>query len=123
MKVSELLDPALKPKKSPLDRHHLFPKAYLKTLGITDTITTNQIANYALVEWDDNISISDMAPSEYFPIYARRCKLDELAQMMKWHALPQNWENMEYSPFLMERRKLIAQVIRQGFGQLTDNKV
>ncbi|OKH53901.1 hypothetical protein NIES2101_09130 [Calothrix sp. HK-06] len=55
LKVSQLLDPAIKSKKSGVERHHLFPKAYLKKLGITEVRQTNQIANYALVEWSDNI--------------------------------------------------------------------
>jgi hypothetical protein len=118
MKVSELLDPALKAKKSATERHHLFPKGYLHKLGITEVRDTNQIANYALVEWDDNIGISDKSPSEYFPLYAQRFTPEELAQMMEWHALPQDWDRMEYTEFLVERRKLIARVIRKGFEKL-----
>ena len=42
-----------------------FPNmAYRKALGSTQ-IETNQIANYAYVEWKDNRKISDSAPSEY----------------------------------------------------------
>jgi hypothetical protein len=115
MKASELMDPALVGIKSAIERHHLFPKGYLKELGITGRRETNQIANYALVEWSDNIAISDRSPADYFPEYARRFPEDELEQMMKWHALPVGWEEMEYSQFLAERRKLIAEVIREGF--------
>ena len=43
--VSELMDPAIQAHRSALERHHLFPKAYLETLGITDPRETNQIAN------------------------------------------------------------------------------
>lgn len=118
MKVAELLDPALKAKKSATERHHLFPKGYLNTLGIAEVRDTNQVANYALVEWDDNIDISDKAPFEYFPLYAQRLKPEELIRMMEWHALPEGWEKMEYTEFLAERRKLIAKVIRKGFERL-----
>ena len=52
MKVSQLLDPALHSNKSSIERHHLFPKAYLRKLGITEPRDTNQIANYALNEGD-----------------------------------------------------------------------
>ena len=65
MRVAELLDPALRAQRSTLERHHLFPKGYLKTIGITDIRDTNQIANYALVEWGDNVQISDQSPAEY----------------------------------------------------------
>lgn len=118
MKVAELLDPALKTKKSATERHHLFPKGYLKTLGFTEVRDTNQVANYALVEWDDNIGISDKAPFEYLPDYAQRFNSDELTQMMEWHALPDDWEMMDYIEFLTKRRELIAEVIRKGFEKL-----
>lgn len=118
MKVAELLDPALKTKKSPAERHHLFPKAHLISMGISEVRDTNQIANYALVEWDDNIGISDAPPAEYWPLYASRFDQAGLQQMMRWHALPDGWETMEYKAFLAKRRSMIATVIRDGFGRL-----
>lgn len=118
LSVSELLDPAIKARKSAAERHHLFPKNYLASQGINDLRSTNQIANYALLEWDDNINISDTAPSEYFPIYAARFSPSDLQQMMYWHALPEGWEKMDYLYFLEIRRKQIAQVIRDGFQKL-----
>ncbi len=120
MKVSELLDPAVKAKKSGTERHHLFPKNYLKKLNITEIRDTNQIANYALVEWSDNIEISDSAPSEYLPQYLARFNADELKDMYNWHALTQGWESMTYEDFLKLRRKAIAQVIRDGFQRLCE---
>jgi len=41
--------------------------------------------------------------------------------MMAWHALPEDWHEMDYETFLAERRKLMAQVIRQGFEKLNQN--
>jgi hypothetical protein len=119
MKISELLDPAIKAKKSGMERHHLFPKNYLKNLGVTEIRHTNQIANYALVEWSDNIEISDSAPQEYLPEYLSRFSSEELKDLYYWHALPDNWENMAYDQFLGTRRKAIAQVIRDGFNKLS----
>ena len=58
MNVSGLLDPAMKARKSVIERHHLFPKGYLAKLGIKEVRDTNQIANYALVEWSGNIDIA-----------------------------------------------------------------
>jgi len=118
LKVSELLDPALKARKAPVEAHHLFPRAYLKKLGVTDKFKVNQIANFAWVEWDDNIDISDMAPAEYWPLYAKRHEPKELQEMMEWHALCDNWFDMQYEQFLGARRKLMAQVIRRGFERL-----
>lgn len=123
MKVSELLDPAIKAKKSSTERHHLFPKNYLKKISITEIRDTNQIANYALVEWSDNIEISDSAPSEYLPQYLARFTPDDLDKMYYWHALTQEWESMKYEDFLKARRKAIAQVIRDGFRKLCELSV
>ncbi|WAC04296.1 MAG: DUF262 domain-containing protein [Methanoregula sp.] len=119
MKVPELLDPAIKAKKSSTERHHLFPKNYLKTLGIKDTKEINQIANFALVEWLDNIGIMDDAPSTYLPKYLGRFSEPEITSMYYWHALPKNWETLDYSTFLDQRRKMMANVIRAGFTELS----
>src|SRR5205823_135425 len=118
LKVSELLDPALKAKKSPVERHHLFAKGYLKKLGITERKEVNQLANFAQVEWSDNIDISDQPPSHYVPRYAARFSPEELRQMYYWHALPEGWEEMAYEEFLARRRRLMAKVIRAGFDSL-----
>lgn len=117
-RVSELLDPALQANRSAVERHHLFPKGYLKTLGITSTRDTNQIANYALVEWGDNTKILARPPAEYLPELKVRFGVDELARMYHSHALPENWEQLEYRNFLEKRRDLIAQVIAEGYQVL-----
>jgi hypothetical protein len=118
MKVSTLLDPAMKARKSAVERHHLFPKGYLAKLGIKELRDTNQIANYALVEWSDNIDISDRPPVEYFPRYIERFSPEELSQMYYWHALPERWETSDYQDFLVLRRRGMARVIRDGFQHL-----
>lgn len=118
--VSSLLDPSLKAKKTALERHHLFPKAYLHKIGFTEQQDTNQAANYALVEWSDNIFISDKAPATYQPLMLKELgwSAEDLSSYYKWHALPQGWEQMEYRAFLIKRRHLMAAVIRQGFERL-----
>lgn len=114
VKVSELLDPNLKPTRSPIERHHLFPKKYLKKIGVADPKDINQAANYALLEWPDNSDISEKSPLEYYPKYKARVTED----MQYWHALPDGWEKMKYSNFLQERRKMIADVIKDAFEKL-----
>jgi hypothetical protein len=117
-KVHDLLDPSVHSKKSAAERHHLFPKGHLATLGVTDTRRTNEIANYALVEWADNIDISDRAPSDYVPGFEAHFTAEELRQMYEWHALPDGWWEMEYDEFLSKRRELMARVIREAFADL-----
>lgn len=115
LKTSDLLQEGLRSKKSALERHHLFPKSWLEKNGFTDQTIRNQIANYALVEWSDNINISAKHPREYLPFYLERLKPGEKEQMYYWHALPENWQEMEYMDFLEERRKLISKVIRDAY--------
>ncbi|MFQ5472654.1 MAG: DUF262 domain-containing protein [Dehalococcoidia bacterium] len=117
-KVAELLDPAIQGSRSAVERHHLFPKGYLKTLSIAGTRETNQIANYAYVEWADNMKISDEAPANYLPQLKERFSEAELAKMYHCHALPANWEQMEYSDFLEKRREMMAQIIHEGYQTL-----
>lgn len=118
MKVSALLDPATKAKKAAVERHHLFPRRYLQRVGITERRDVYQIANYALVEWSDNIAISDKPPADYAPRAESRFSHEEIARMYAWHALPERWYEMDYPRFLEERRKRMAQVIRRGFEAL-----
>ena len=117
-KVADLFDPAVQSNKAALERHHLFPKGYLKLHGVSETRDTNQIANFALVEWTVNIGISDKNPADYFPPRATAWDPIEYQQMKFWHALPDKWETMDYTDFLPERRKLIADVIKAGFQKL-----
>ncbi len=120
IKISDLLDPASHAIRSAVERHHLFPKAYLgkEPLNITALRDTNQIANFALLEWGDNAEISDTSPEEYLPVMKERFNDHELADMYRWHALPDGWEKMEYHAFLEQRRELIAQVTQEGYKRL-----
>ncbi len=117
-KVPELLDPSLKANKKPLERHHLFPKAWLARNGVDDLKVINQQANYALIEWPDNIDISDKAPQEYVPEIRSRFTEEAWKSMHEYHALPENWSTLPYQEFLTQRRRLMAEIIRRGFDSL-----
>lgn len=121
-KIRSRLDPAITEKKG-IERHHLFPRAYLRaTLKITESRDINQIANMALVEWADNIAISDDAPADYWPaqIDAKRIPAGRLAKQMYWHALPDGWQDLDYRTFLTQRRRLMALVVRDAYTLLRD---
>lgn len=118
-KVSELLDPYTQAHRSSLERHHLFPKAFLKSQGITDSRDTNQIANFTMVEWGDNAKISEKPPLEYVPELSKRFSSQEMEQMRCWHALPEGWETMDYWVFLKLRRELMAKLISDAYQLLT----
>lgn len=114
LKVSELFDSSWSGKKSTVEMHHLFPKNYLKSIGFSDNTEINKIANFAYVEWADNLDISDESPETYMRSYSAKLT----PEIMNWHALPENWQHMKFNIFLDQRRKLIAKIIRQGFEKL-----
>ncbi len=121
-KVADLLDPSVHGNRA-LEKHHLFPKGFLSTQGITDIRETNQIANYALVDWSDNMDISDQATMAYVPAMKTRFSQAELERMYHLHALPSNWEDLDYQKFLEERRELIAQVIAEGYATIMTGEI
>jgi hypothetical protein len=117
-KIVDLLDPSLKTKKKALERHHLYPRGWLENNNVTDLKKINQMANFALLEWPDNIEISDSSPAKYVPEIEKRFNLEEWARMYEYHALPSGWEGLDYDEFLQKRRKLMAAIIRRGFESL-----
>ncbi len=120
VKVRSRLDPSVTVQKG-IERHHLFPKQFLKKeLGVGDQRKINQIANMTLVDWTDNIAVSDSAPAEYWPqqVAANRLTPADLERQAYWHALPAGWTAMGYTDFLAHRRRLMAQVIRDAFDRL-----
>ncbi len=118
-KVSDLLDPAANAKRSAIEKHHLYPKAYLGKIGINTLRQTNQLANFGLVEWGDNSKASDKAPAEYLPEFIERFSSKEMERMYYWHALPEAWESMSYDEFLHERRERMALVVRDAYQILS----
>jgi hypothetical protein len=120
-KVSELLDPVTLGPRSSLERHHLFPKAYLNSCGITETRDINQIANFTMVEWGDNTKISNKPPIEYVPELSERFTPQEMDRMRYWHALPEGWENLNFYDFLKLRRECMAEVIQDAYRLLSEN--
>ncbi|MDD5831985.1 MAG: hypothetical protein PUC98_00650, partial [Clostridiales bacterium] len=46
--------------KSSIDKHHIFPKNYLTSIGFEDDRDRNQIANFTYIDYPTNIEISDM---------------------------------------------------------------
>lgn len=118
--LSKFFVPGTDGNRKSLEKHHLFPKAYLKSLGLTDT-KINQMANYAFIDWKDNMEILDENPAIYYPIVCQGRSEEEIRKMEEENALPHGWENMQYEEFLIERRKLMAAKIKAAFNILIQN--
>jgi hypothetical protein len=100
------------------ERHHLFPKKHLASLGITGTRQVNAIANMAFLDWPDNADISSAAPVDYWPLMSAKTSAERLKRQSVLHALPVGWEQLDYATFLQRRRVLMASVVREGFSTL-----
>jgi hypothetical protein len=110
-KVADLFDPALRQKRKGIEKHHVFPKAYLRDEFGLDKRQINQVANFTYLEYPDNIEISDDAPKKYFEEIRRtqfRNNPELLLSMMNDHCLPDKFYALEYDEFLQARRKLMA---------------
>lgn len=120
--VSKLFEPGTDGNRKSLEKHHLFPKVYLKKLGYNDS-KINQMANYAFIDWKDNMEIFDEAPNVYYPVICAGRTDEQIRVMEAENALPNGWENMPYEDFLTERRKLMAAKIRAAFEILKTNNL
>lgn len=118
--VKTMFEPGTDGKRKSLEKHHLFPKAYLKNLEYNDS-KINQMANYAYIDWKDNMEILDEAPPVYYRVVCENRTLDEILKMEEENALPHGWQNMAYDDFLIERRKLMAVKIKQAYEKLKSN--
>lgn len=115
--LAPYLLPGASGTKNAIDLHHIFPKHYLAQIGYKTERDTNQVANYTYLDYVTNIDISDDAPSYYIPRYQEKLG-DDFKTHCENHALPENFESMEYMEFLQQRRYLMAQIIKKAFLKL-----
>jgi hypothetical protein len=83
-RVLELMDPATQAYRSALERHHLFPKAYLKSIGITETRDINQIARHQQFRWKRLSNRVKTRRSSSSPRCASTCTLARTTQRWNW---------------------------------------
>ncbi len=113
------------------DKHHIFPKEYLKKAGKTRK-EYNQVANYVYLYQPINIKIGKKAVDEYFPVILEQCQtkeyvygnindIDALKENFRMNCMP--WEIFDmtiddYEEFLELRRVLMAKKIREYYYSL-----
>ncbi len=120
--VSKLFELGSDGHRKSLEKHHLFPKAYLKRLGYNDA-KINQMANYAYIDWKDNMAILDDEPAVYYRAVCEGMSNEQVRLMEAENALPHGWEEMAYEDFLVTRRKLMAAKIKEAFEKLKANVI
>ena len=114
--LSQLLTLGSSGTKKAFDKHHLFPDNYLKQ---NDYLTKrSNKGNFTLVDYANNIYISDDAPEIYVRRFRQELGEEVYKQNCIEHALPCDFEKMDYELFLEERRKLMAQLVKTAFLKL-----
>jgi hypothetical protein len=113
------------------DIHHLFPRDFLKKNGL-ERGKYNQIANYVFMQSEINIKVGNKPPREYFELIVSQMENDnklvsglsnqqELLNNLKANCVPQEIMTMgieNYNEFLVLRRKLMAQKIKEYYFSL-----
>ena len=113
------------------DVHHIFPKEYLTANGFSRNLY-NQNANYAYLDTQVNKSIGKKAPNVYFAEAVKQCEtqqitcgsiadMDILKSNLEANCIPFEVCNMDYTnyeSFLTERRRRMAQKIRDYYRSL-----
>lgn len=114
-----------------LDVHHIYPKKHLKGMGINRG-RYNQIANFAITQSEINIAIGDKPPMLYFnelrqqinggeKKYGAISERSQLIENLKANAIPEEMidgQIPEYDDFLLKRRVLMSNRIKQYFELL-----
>lgn len=115
--LTPYLLPGASGTKNAVDKHHIFPKNYLAQIGITNDRDRNQVANFTYLDYVTNIDISDDAPNLYIQRYKEKLG-EEYVKHCENHALPENFESMDYIEFLSKRRILMAQIIKRAYSRI-----
>ncbi|MCD8297656.1 MAG: DUF262 domain-containing protein [Prevotella sp.] len=114
------------------DVHHIFPRQYLKDNGFTKG-QYNKVANYTYVQTEINIKIGKKAPLDYLGYVVNNqcngeeCKygginnISDLEKNLEENCIPKTTSLMslsDYQEFLLQRRVLIAQRLREYYFSL-----
>lgn len=114
------------------DVHHIFPKNYLQKNGKDNRSIYNQIANFTMLQTEINIQIGKKAPNEYMKSVVEQCNgkenkygaintLEDLKINMEENCIPESFITMtveDYDEFLKERRKLMANKVKEFYQSL-----
>ncbi len=104
-------------KRSRLEVHHIFPKAFLYQHGYK-IAEVNALANYCFLTQATNLTISDQSPEIYFEVVAQK---HPGALESQWIPMDRKlWKVEHYREFLRARQELLAQAANQFLDELLD---
>jgi len=114
------------------DVHHIFPKDYLQKHGKDNKSIYNQIANFALIQTEINLQITNKSPDVYMWEVKAQCEnkqatigsiidMNELKENLKINCIPEIFMEMnvdDFEEFLKQRRVLMAQKLKEYYNSL-----
>jgi hypothetical protein len=103
-------------KSNGLHSHHIFPRAVLTKLGITERAVVNQIANRAFLTQKANLKIASRVPSKYLP--AVEAKFPGALRQQLVPMTEELWHTDGFDAFLERRRKLLARAMNAYLDKL-----
>lgn len=101
------------------ERHHIFPRSYLKKHAHTSL--ENSIVNFCYIPAELNNEISDEAPSKYFTKFKK--VNPHFNETLKTHLIPSEiissiWSD-DYNTFLSQRSELLLKEIEKRIGKIS----
>ena len=103
------------------EKHHIFPKKYLKSIGIKEKKATDLMVNFCLLDSALNKSISGKSPKDYLNSIKENNK--EINVALDSHLIPSEndsgvWTN-DYIKFIDQRAELLLTHIKKRIGDVT----
>lgn len=103
------------------EKHHIFPRKFLKDQGVIEKKATDLLANFCLIDSNLNKEINGTSPKEYFQIY--KDQNSSLGKALDSHLISTGqdsaiWEN-DYKKFIEQRSEILLRQIKKRIGDLT----
>lgn len=103
-------------KSNGLHSHHIFPRAVLSKMGITERALVNQVANRAFLTQKANLKIASQEPAKYLPVV--ESKFPGVLRQQHVPMQDELWHKDSYVEFLERRRKLLARAMNAFLTKL-----
>jgi hypothetical protein len=103
-------------KSNGLHSHHIFPRAVLRQMGVTERALVNQVANRAFLTQKANLKISSREPSRYLPALE-----EKFPGVLRQQSVPMQedlWHKNSHLEFWEQRRKLLARAMNAFLSKL-----
>lgn len=103
------------------EKHHIFPKGFLRSQGIKEKKVTDLVVNFCLIDSELNKSISGTSPKEYFTQF-REQNID-LKKAIISHLISADedsgiWSN-DYKSFIEQRAEILLRQVKNRIGDFT----